>query len=108
MKALRVAVFAAVLLSPVLAYAASVAITLVVPSTVSTAVTCMPVAAPSGPVAAGFAVCPIVVSPTGWAGSVALSDTVNFDTVMVSGQMTLVTKAALGAGSYPVTITTTP
>ena len=71
--------------APSAADAASVVVNVIVNSVPSTAVTCTPVAPLAFPVAAGTAICPITVSPTGWSGTVTLSDTTHFQTDTVGG-----------------------
>ena len=97
------------------AQAASVNVTVNVPSAPSTSVSCGGNTFTfTGPVAAGTAICPVVVEPSTWAGSLALSgtDASSFALQAGSSGVQLVVGAAglsvNNTNSYSVTITATP
>jgi hypothetical protein len=110
MRKLLLAIFACLPLLAGTAFAASVVVNGVIQSPASTSVTCTPVATTlTFPVAPNSLVCPIAVLPAGWSGVVTLSDTTHFTTATSSGVLYLETGATSPpAGSFSVTITTTP
>lgn len=88
------------------AHAATTTLSIVINSGPSTAVSCVP-AALTAPVASGTVICPIVVTPASWSGALTLSGT-NAASFALSGSNLVVGAAALNAGTFSVTITSTP
>ncbi len=94
---------------------ASISLILSVTSPASTSLTFIP-AAPftgsgssftaAGPIASGATVGTVTVAPTGWSGALSLSGAQAASFSLSA--MSLVTTAALPAGTYNVTVTATP
>jgi hypothetical protein len=86
--------------------AATTALSIIINSPTSTAVTC-PMTTYTAPLAAGSVVCPITIAPSGWSGALALSG-VNASSFALSASNLVVGSTALPAGTYSVTVTATP
>jgi hypothetical protein len=101
-------VLAAVLLFLVaaVAYASTTTLSIIVNGPASTAITCTPAqtTAYTAPVAAGTVMATCFVSPSGWSGTLASSNAA----FSMSGMNLVVGSTALVAGTYNVTVTSTP
>jgi hypothetical protein len=77
--------------------------------TISTGITCPLAATYPGPLAPGTVICPITVTPAGWAGAVTLTGTgASLFMVDAAGAHVVVGPAAVPAGTYALTMTSTP
>lgn len=98
---------AALLSSAALAHAATATLSIIINSSPSATVACTPPTTLVAPLAVGAVVCPITITPAGWSGALALSGT-NAASFALAGSNLVVGSAALPAGAYSVTITSTP
>ena len=93
------------------ANAATVTPSIVINSAASTSGTCSPASGLAAQLAAGTEICPIAVTPIGWARSLALSGTNAGTSAISSGtscQELVVGSPALDAGTSSATIAATP
>jgi opacity protein-like surface antigen len=107
MKSRLILAAAALLASAAAADAATATLSIIINSSPSATIACTPPPTLTAPLAVGAVVCPITITPAGWSGAIALSGT-NASSFALAGSNLVVGAAALPAGAYSVTLTSTP